>query len=118
MTHTPGPWKVAYYDKNEQAVVKATNAQEIATCWHHCVRPLEIEMKANARLIAAAPDLLAMLKTVTAELEAEVNDTYSYCTDGNDEMHPALVRRYERDMSSVRNAQALIAAIEGAEVTI
>ena len=59
--------------------------------------------------------LLAMLKTVTAELEAEVNDTYSYCTDGNGDIHPALVRRYERDMSSVREAQALIARIEEAK---
>ena len=63
--------------------------------------------KANARLIAAAPDLLAMLKTVTAELEEEVRATYNY-----NAMHPSYTRRYERDMSSVRAAQALIEAIE------
>jgi len=58
--------------------------------------------------------LLAMLKTVTAELEEEIDATYR---QGDNGIHPAYVRRYERDMSSVRNAQALIAEIEGAEVT-
>jgi hypothetical protein len=68
--------------------------------------------------LAQRTELLAMLKTVTAELEAEVNDTYRGHTTGcNGDMHPAYVRRYNRDMQPVRDAQALIAAIEGAEVT-
>lgn len=59
--HTPGPWGVAYLDSNGQAVVKAEHI-EIATCWHHCVESIEKEMHANARLIAAAPDLLEALR--------------------------------------------------------
>ena len=112
MTHTPGPWKenngVIMGDFFWIAQMELTGGED---------EKGDKEQKANARLIAAAPDLLAMLKTVTDELEAEVNDTYSYCTDGNGEMHPALVRRYERDMQPVWNAQALIAAIEYDEVT-
>lgn len=57
---TPGPWEVAYQDKNGQSVVKGEHI-EVATCWHHCVGSIEKEMEANARLIAAAPDLLEAL---------------------------------------------------------
>ena len=111
--HTPGPWKedtgVIMGDYFWIAQMELTGGEDELG---------EKIQKANARLIAAAPDLLAMLKTVTAELEAEVNDTYRGHTTGcNGDMHPAYVRRYNRDMQPVRDAQALIAAIEGAEVT-
>ena len=62
--HTPGPWGVAYKDKHGQSVVKNEHI-EIATCWHHCVGEIEKEMHANARLIAAAPDLLQALKIIS-----------------------------------------------------
>jgi hypothetical protein len=55
--HTPGPWAAAYLDNNGQPVVKAEHT-EVATCWHHCVESLEVQAHANARLIAAAPELL------------------------------------------------------------
>ncbi len=58
--HTPGPWRVAYLDKNDQPVVSAEHT-EIATCWHHCVGSLEVQTHGNARLIAAAPELLEAL---------------------------------------------------------
>ena len=61
--HTPGPWEVAYQDKNGQSVVKGEHI-EVATCWHHCVGSIEKEMHANARLIAAAPELLEALKEI------------------------------------------------------
>ena len=56
--HSAGPWSVERLDRNGQAVVSNDHI-EIATCWHHCVGEIEQEMHANARLIAAAPDLLA-----------------------------------------------------------
>ncbi len=71
--HTPGPWEVAYYDKNGQAVVKSEHI-EIATCWHHCVGAIEKEMKANARLIAAAPELLEALKGILAVASVRIDD--------------------------------------------
>ena len=61
--HTPGPWRVAYLDCNRQSVVMGEHI-EIATCWHHSVGSIEKEMHANARLIAAAPDLLEALNAV------------------------------------------------------
>jgi hypothetical protein len=59
-THTPGPWHVGVrqaeqivYDKTGWAVANATV--------YHGKEDLP-EMKANARLIATAPDLLAALE--------------------------------------------------------
>lgn len=71
---TPGPWAVAYDDQHGQAVVKGEHT-EIATCWHHSVGSIEKQMRANARLIARAPDLAkenARLRQREAELSAMV----------------------------------------------
>jgi hypothetical protein len=56
--------------------------------------------------------LLAMLKTVTAELEAEVKATYR---NAGGDVHPSQMYRYKRDMQPVWDAWALIEAIEGEE---
>ncbi len=61
--HTPGPWHTVGLDKNAQRVV-ASQHIEIATCWHHCVGSIEREMEANARLIAAAPEILEALTMI------------------------------------------------------
>lgn len=58
--HTPGSWSLGDLDHNGQRVVRAEHI-EVATCWHHCVGGLEAQMEANARLIAASPDLLEAL---------------------------------------------------------
>ena len=65
--HTPGPWVVDEPDKHGQAIVSSEHT-EIATCWHHCVGAIEKEMHANARLIAAAPDLLEALRIAAGHL--------------------------------------------------
>lgn len=87
--HTPGPWHVAYQDRNGQSVVKGDHF-EIATCWHHCVGSIEKEMHANARLIAAAPDLLEALKLALPFMESEaVIQGYGYYRPKNPhDFHP------------------------------
>jgi hypothetical protein len=65
---TPAPWRVAYLDRNGQRVVKGEHI-EIATCWHHSVGAIEKEMEMNARLIAAAPDMLEALRAAEGHLE-------------------------------------------------
>ncbi len=64
--YTIGPWEVGEYDRNGQAVIHAPLAGniEIATCWHHCVRSIEREMKVNAKLISAAPLMYETLKKI------------------------------------------------------
>jgi len=59
--HTPGPWAVGDLDRNGQRVVRNRDI-EIVTCWHHSVGAIEKEMEANAKLIAAAPEMLAALE--------------------------------------------------------
>lgn len=61
--HTLGPWFVAEDDSNGQAVVRNADI-EVCTCWHHCVGSIEKEMRANARLIAAAPSLLEACREI------------------------------------------------------
>ena len=65
--HTPGPWYVGQDDTNGQAIVRGEHI-EIATCWHHCVGSIEKEMRANARLIAAAPEMLDALRRAAMAL--------------------------------------------------
>lgn len=65
---TPGPWEHGYLDRNGQRVVRQEHI-EICTCWHHSVGSIEIEMENNARLIAAAPDLLSLAREQRAELK-------------------------------------------------
>jgi len=58
MSHTPGPWKVG--ESQTFAAVWGKGAYEhIASCGN-----LTPETEANARLIAAAPEMLALLKRV------------------------------------------------------
>ena len=64
-THTPGPWRVDPHDYED--IQTADGSVEIATMMNddfaYNVAP-EAEAAANARLIAAAPELLAALRVV------------------------------------------------------
>lgn len=56
--HTPGTWQVSH--QREDLILVGTDAQNVAEMIHDAVDLDEIE--ANARLISAAPELLAALK--------------------------------------------------------
>ena len=69
MSHTPGPWKV---DKNHKGFVDIRRdvdsyTSDIATVWDFYAK----NYRSNARLIAAAPDMLAALEEVMGELDVE-----------------------------------------------
>jgi len=70
--HTEGPWFVGEDDRNGQAVVRNKHI-EVATLWHHCVGAIEKEMRANAHLVAAAPELLGALRFILAFYEPDAN---------------------------------------------
>lgn len=63
--HTPGPWVVAHKDMTGNVLVDA-GPYYVCTCWHYHGSVVEKEMSANARLIAAAPELLDALYDVDA----------------------------------------------------
>ena len=55
--HTPGPWEVAQYENYSGYSIWAKDAGCIAERWYPS-ETTEIPIEANARLIAAAPQLL------------------------------------------------------------
>ncbi len=68
--HTPGPWKVKQgTDVTED---RAKEPCTVAKCWSSTFSPPREEAAANARLIAAAPDLLAACKRGLAALTVAV----------------------------------------------
>lgn len=62
--HTPGPWKCSPLDRNNRFVVFQPNEHPAAA-----VRSTD-EVLSNARLIAAAPELLEAAKWALTALEA------------------------------------------------
>lgn len=69
--HTPGPW-FAFIKGDTIAVGTAKNGREVDAVVHwsgfDSCGVDHVEQRANARLIAAAPDMLAALKLVEAAL--------------------------------------------------
>ncbi len=77
-THTPAPWVI---DAAYPSEVQAEGGKTIASCWHQYavdavvtlndVLPCTLEESAaNARLIAAAPDLLHALQVAITRADA------------------------------------------------
>jgi hypothetical protein len=69
-THTPGPWKTVL-SASTRAVTTSNEAPKQATIcrlFSECVAFETGEFEANARLIAAAPELLAALKMAIGSL--------------------------------------------------
>ena len=71
MTHTPGPWKVwAYWQVGPEDSLPGDTV--VAHCHEDAHRGRGIEeVSANARLIAAAPDLLELIKLYVRYTERE-----------------------------------------------
>ena len=70
-THTPGPWAGPYrhVDGQDCILSPSETASDVVVAWlDRWTGPHADEQAANARLIAAAPDLLAALKRATALL--------------------------------------------------
>ena len=92
MSHTPGPWKTLPNEEFEWSGVADSTGHPLASC-------LNADRKANAHLIAAAPEMLAALKE-------EVD-----CAREFDSSSSA----YQRAQESLENIKAIIAKAEGRE---
>lgn len=64
--HTPGPWK---HSPSGLAITAKDAPLNSPICWTYETDITHAERLANARLIAAAPELLEALKRTTADLE-------------------------------------------------
>lgn len=76
--HTPGPWVVGdggrMVLRDVPGICDGHDGYAVAVTSAHSLLPVE-EARANARLIAAAPDLLAALKALQLQaLQSNVND--------------------------------------------
>ena len=70
--HTTGPWNVPF---REFTKIKAANGAHIATC--HKLTNL-VNLEANSRLIAAAPDLLDALQSIIDDIDSEFGTDCDY----------------------------------------
>lgn len=80
--HTPGPWKVDDKTVGRYAGVNIETCllDRVASAGHS---PFELaEKQANARLIAAAPELLGWLKAVVRQMEYERPKAEKIYTNG------------------------------------
>ncbi len=84
--HTAGPWTIARSEGGyDPAVVDSrdgTIAQIEGKGWS---RALDIEVEANARLIAAAPDLLAALQRIAVDASIVIELINQMSTDPDPE---------------------------------
>ena len=60
--HTPGPWRVKYHESSPDQIAAVVSD-------HDLVCAMSIDGNANARLIAAAPELLAALEQTITRFE-------------------------------------------------
>jgi len=98
--HTPGPWHVSKAFVCRE--IRADDGPFIASVYDHTMT--YGERNANARLIAAAPALLAALQTLHDDVIRHG------CTEGDGD---AWLAAFQRLMTSMEAAGAAIAKAEG-----
>lgn len=69
--HTPGPFKVAHCDGNFE--IRTMDDKCLADAWSYGINGNSQEMEANAKLFAAAPDLLEALELLLLTRTLERN---------------------------------------------
>ena len=75
--HTPGPWRVV--DSWNDHMVEGQNGEEII--WQDGPHNTPTINEANARLIAAAPDLLEALEDLILLAQAVMHENGGYMVD-------------------------------------
>lgn len=97
--HTPGPWHVG--NDFEAGIGRGWFVSGSGFVRANMVGPVDA-CEANARLIAAAPDLLDALREALHEINEEIEQRK--CS-GNDEYWAALQAIWERGDAAIRKAE-------------
>jgi hypothetical protein len=110
--HTPGPWRPT--DVGSVRSVAPDDVGGLVAVVYPLVVDDRATMAANARLIAAAPDLLAFARRSLPMLIAERDCLYDGCTNAegeySDDEDRMAVEQIDREINDLR---ALIARAEG-----
>jgi hypothetical protein len=79
---TPGPWTARKHGRGWSIHPPQVPGASLAECWRHPGQytGLNYDSEANARLIAAAPDLLAALRALRAKLAALESPLIDVCS--------------------------------------
>ncbi len=110
MNHTPGPWKAVEARKNEWFI--SSNDIDIARILHNGkphpdgMRGMNNTMRANARLIKAAPELLSELRTARNIIALALQNG-AWGADSTDEQD-----NYDEVISALAGFDETIACIE------
>ncbi len=117
-THTPGPWEAYRDDEREEYSIGKSLARLgtrlVATVQFGFDEPAESEQHANARLIAAAPDLLALAKRYASECsECGGTGVVSRHIEGRDTQ--AAMDADDQPCDACADIRAVIAKAEGLE---
>ena len=106
MNHTPGPWDVGHYDKCTVWTINDFEAQrlQIANCKYldqqfgeDIREETRAEAEANARLIAAAPQLLEALEWLDTAI---MPDERKYDRNGWGRIHKQTLREFDRKVKA------------------
>lgn len=106
-THTPGPWRIDYNGEDPEFAaprIKGNSVENVAfiPAYEHP----RAEMDANARLIAAAPELLEALRALLSDYEGTLESLNDYRVGS--EGHSAI----PEDASSVAARAAIAKATQ------
>jgi hypothetical protein len=106
--HTPGPWTIIRSkletDGAFDYAIGTDEAPVIAEAFGRDANGGWPDAEANARLIAAAPDLFSALKALLPEIDSEIEQRQ---TSGNDEYWQGLKALSDAGHAAVASAEGL-----------
>ena len=79
--HTPGPWRLRYGKLFEYDYLLKAGKDTPIAYWNNFKIRTKKESKANARLIAAAPELLQALRSIAAITTCADQDQDAMCAE-------------------------------------
>jgi hypothetical protein len=105
--HTPGPWRVFTTPDNSKVIgIGERTGDGIADCGFGVWRGGSEEARANAQLMAAAPDMLAALKGVQPNAEEAIADASADLQEGSDNAGLRwIIARWQAVLDAIAKAE-------------